>query len=256
MNRSLAVIFGLLAPITLSSVQPAEATTIDYNVNFFYQGKLVVSGHIFTNGTIGPLAETDITNWILTVNNGVDAPFTLEGPLSGNNSTADGFNLFELAVDPLQALPAGDLRWTAQQPPAPLPAQGFGFNGAGYRFSFFNPTGGGCCGVPEYSIGGPTMTLTQHLAPGAVVDLGIAPSPAAVPEPATLTLTALGLAAFVTRYRYPRFRSSAKTRTPLRPGDPRAHAADVERPRLRPADAGPGARLPHGQFGRQEAMKK
>ena len=37
------------------------------------------------------LAETDITNWVLTVNNGVDALFTLEGPLSGNDSTVDGF---------------------------------------------------------------------------------------------------------------------------------------------------------------------
>lgn len=44
-----------------------------------------VEGTIETNGTLGSLNDTNVLNWDLTLNDGT-GPFTLLGPLSGNNS--------------------------------------------------------------------------------------------------------------------------------------------------------------------------
>jgi hypothetical protein len=190
--------------LVLIGGQPASATPIDYKVNVTILGGSV-TGDIITDGTIGALSSANITNWILTVNEGVDPPFTMTGPSSGNNSHLT-FGLLADTVDPLNAT-ATQLTWRFDQTPPTDPAQILGFFVgpnlplATYNWIFFNSTGGGCCGPASESIGGPANTNAQHLsfANGTTQVLGSAVS--TVPEPASVTLTALGLSGLVARYR-------------------------------------------------------
>ena len=64
----------------------ASALPITYNVNQTI-GLSTVTGNIQTDGTIGVLLFSNITDWTLTVNfNSGAVVSTLLGPLSGNNS--------------------------------------------------------------------------------------------------------------------------------------------------------------------------
>ncbi|HML18250.1 MAG TPA: PEP-CTERM sorting domain-containing protein [Bryobacteraceae bacterium] len=63
------------------------AAPVTFNVNLTI-GSGSVTGTIETDGTIGTLAQSDILNWDLLLNDGVST-FTLLGPLSGNNSAID-----------------------------------------------------------------------------------------------------------------------------------------------------------------------
>ena len=204
MIRSVVTILSVTL-FVLAAGTSANATTIDYHVNFSV-GAGNVLGDIFTDGTLGALTQSNITNWVLTINDGTDPVVTLDGPLSGNNSHV-GLNLFADTVDPLNAT-ALQLTWRFDQTPPPDGAQGFVFSGNnpgptnGYRFDFFNSTGGGCCQAPEVDIAGPTIQLAQHVTPNGTTEvIGQVAAAATVPEPATLTLTALGLAGVARRYR-------------------------------------------------------
>jgi len=63
-----------------------SALAITYNVNQTI-GLSTVTGYIQTDGTIGALSHSNLTDWTLTVNfNSGATVSTLLGPLSGNNS--------------------------------------------------------------------------------------------------------------------------------------------------------------------------
>jgi hypothetical protein len=96
-----------LMALLIAGGQVARAGTIDYQVSLVTSVG-TVTGNIFTDGTIGALTQSDITNWVLTLNNGVDPAFTLTGPLSGNNS-GFGFNRLLDIADPLNASASGQL---------------------------------------------------------------------------------------------------------------------------------------------------
>ncbi len=201
-TRPALIILSLLTAIVFSTGRRASASTIDYHVNLTV-GTGTVTGDIFTDGATGPLSAADITDWVLTVKDGVDAPFTLTGPSHGNNSTVGAFNLGDTPTPPLSAS-ASQLTWVFQQPVSPLPAQGFGFNGSPTgQVQFFNSTGGGCCGSPQLLLTGPTTVVSQVFFGPAIIGTTAAP----VPEPATLTLTALGLAGLARGYGRKRARS-------------------------------------------------
>src|ERR1700737_1754901 len=122
MNRSLVIVTGLIVTISLISGTVASAADpIVYTVNLSFGGG-TVTGDIITDGTIGALTESNIIDWVLTLDNGVDPAFTLMGPLSGNNSSVP-FTPLADTVGPLNALPTGELTWRFDQTPPPDPAQ-------------------------------------------------------------------------------------------------------------------------------------
>jgi hypothetical protein len=92
----LAVLSWVLGVASLGN-----ATNITYNVDQTI-GAGGVTGDIVTDGTIGTLAQTDVVDWNLLVNDGTNT-FDLTGPLSGGNSLFDDF------------AKAGDLSATANQ---------------------------------------------------------------------------------------------------------------------------------------------
>jgi hypothetical protein len=65
---------------------PAKAGNITYSFNTAV-GPGSAAGFITTDGTIGTLGTANIVNWDITLNDGTNPLFTLEGPTSGNNST-------------------------------------------------------------------------------------------------------------------------------------------------------------------------
>ncbi len=87
-------LFGLVAWIVLLGVPRVEATPITYNVDIVGTLWGSIVGTITTDGTIGPLAAGNITNWDLTVVGGEFIPpstirtFTGQviGPPSGTTS--------------------------------------------------------------------------------------------------------------------------------------------------------------------------
>jgi hypothetical protein len=178
-------VLSVLALLTVG-VQVANAGPIDYKVNLAIGGG-TVTGDIFTDGTIGALAQSNITNWVLTLNNGVDPPFTLLGPLSGNNS-GRGFNLLLDIADPLNALPSGQLTWTFAQPPASDPSEELFINRADqqYKFVFYNSDVGSPFG-PQLILNGPTFGISEPHASGTTVVLGVAAL-----APCTFTLSPTG----------------------------------------------------------------
>jgi hypothetical protein len=85
MQKSFRHIAILFAVISAPSVLRADIT---YGVNLTV-GAGGITGTITTDGeTSNPLATSDIVDWNLVISDGTNT-FDLEGPLSGNNSTAD-----------------------------------------------------------------------------------------------------------------------------------------------------------------------
>jgi hypothetical protein len=82
-RQGLPMVFALALLLLTASF--ASASNITYNVNRTI-GAGSVTGFIQTDGTIGGLTGTNITDWSLTLYTPVQGTFTLYGPNSGNNS--------------------------------------------------------------------------------------------------------------------------------------------------------------------------
>ena len=77
--RLASILFAMLLMVGVATASP-----ITYSVNRTI-GTGSVTGTIQTDGTIGALTAANITDWNLTLNDGIST-FILTGPLSGNNS--------------------------------------------------------------------------------------------------------------------------------------------------------------------------
>jgi hypothetical protein len=81
--------FVLGAFVTASLAATASHATIIYTINRDI-GAGSVTGFVETDGTLGILGEANIVDWSLTLDEGDgQSPFTINGPLSGNNSELD-----------------------------------------------------------------------------------------------------------------------------------------------------------------------
>jgi hypothetical protein len=95
---------AILAYTMALAVEPAAAIT--YNVNDV-AGGVSVTGSITTNGAIGILKPTDITDWNLLIYDPLDTRYfpLFSSPLSGSNSYISHFNVTNLTAT------ANDLIW-------------------------------------------------------------------------------------------------------------------------------------------------
>ena len=82
-KHGLSVIFALT--LVSCGAVAANASNITYNVNRTI-GAGSVTGTITTDGATGTLSQADIVDWNLVLFTPVQGSFTLDGPLSGNNS--------------------------------------------------------------------------------------------------------------------------------------------------------------------------
>ena len=177
------VIFSVFVSTALMTASPL-IFTINNAV-----GAGSITGTIGTNGGFGVLGTSDIIDWNLTVDDGTN-PFTLLGPLSGNNSEilVVGTDLSETATQLL-----------------------FNFGGSGYVL-IQNPTIGsavnffcveaqtGCTGSPAGESLRRTDGLNQFTAFSGIqaINSGLI-SP--VPEPSSFVLLTFGAAALLTSRR-------------------------------------------------------
>jgi hypothetical protein len=91
---------GLAAMLAPAALRAADITyNVDETVGSDQGVNGSVTGTITTDGNLGILGTADILDWNLTLNDGTNPTFDLEGPLSGDNSQAivDGSDL--TAVD-------------------------------------------------------------------------------------------------------------------------------------------------------------
>src|SRR5664279_2210679 len=82
-TKALPLIFTLVVMLLGTAV--CYASPISYNVNRTV-GIGSVTGFIETDGTLGVLGVGDFVDWSLLLNDGTNT-YTLDGPLSGNNSS-------------------------------------------------------------------------------------------------------------------------------------------------------------------------
>lgn len=166
----------------LATAPRAQASSIAYNLVITSVGSGSVSGAITTDGTLGVLAPSNVTDWNITLNPNPGITFTLRGPLSGNNSGLwiEGTSLFTTS---------GGLFFDFSH---------FAFAlfqnpkiGSGINYLCFT-SNGASCGIPN----GPAITEGTNVfgantqpEPASTVLIGTA----GVPEPSTLGLLSLGL---------------------------------------------------------------
>jgi hypothetical protein len=134
-------ILGLIAGMILLGVSQASATSITYNLTPLTIGTCNVppcvtyslTGSITTDGTIGPLASSDITAWSVTATGGLPSPATFSGSstfliFSSANSAVTAsatqlfFNFTSTAPDLMFLFPStGGLEYVDQSNPPPPP---------------------------------------------------------------------------------------------------------------------------------------
>lgn len=90
MRKTIWIVPVLLLITAIGAPTILSASDITYTVSEAV-GPGSVTGFITTDGIIGTLATADILDWSLILNDGTNPTFTLEGPLSGNNSHVADF---------------------------------------------------------------------------------------------------------------------------------------------------------------------
>jgi hypothetical protein len=139
----------------LGAIAPASAIT--YNVNDA-AGIGSVTGFIQTDGHLGSLAASNVTDWNLLLNDSTST-FSLFGPLSGNNSglAIEGRNLIATATGLFWEFDFSN-SYAAFQNPSP---------GSSNNFFCLNDATGSCSGnASQLTIridGNRTLTSTPHV---------------------------------------------------------------------------------------------
>ncbi len=174
-------LFSIMAMSCLLANTPkAQAASITYNLVIGSVGAGSVSGLITTDGNLGFLAVSDIVNWDIMLKPNPGTPFTLRGPLSGNNSgletsgsglSANSTGLFFDFANPGFAL---------FQNPAP---------GSGINYFCFAGNGTVCGGFNGPAINDGTNVFGVNTQPESLSTVLIGTS--GVPEPSTLSVLSL-----------------------------------------------------------------
>lgn len=167
--------------VLLLSAGVLSAGPITYNVDLTI-GAGSVTGFIETDGTIGVLSSSNILNWDLLLNDGTTT-FTLEGPLSGDNSGLglEGSDLSATSTQLLFNYSGTDYGYALFQAPEP-----------GSGMDWFCPTTTLDCSAGvvgnNLKITG-TQQTTALTGTQAIGNVG-----GVVPEPSALGLATLGVA--------------------------------------------------------------
>jgi hypothetical protein len=169
------------------SANPAAAASINYDLDID-NGTSSIIGTITTDGTIGALAQSDLTDWSLGVKFGASS-VSLLGPLSGNNST---LKLFTPLSATATFLSEDFSKFGNQSIFIIENADGSGFSA--YAFGSDGPNGLSIYlpGVTDPSEGG--FEGEPEIFEYGLAEIGSVP-PAATPLPAALPLFATGLGA-------------------------------------------------------------
>jgi hypothetical protein len=175
---SVIMLSGLLACASL-----AQAGPITYTLTVTTIGSGTVTGSITTDGTLGTLTDADIIDWNIALKPNPGTPFTLFGPLSGNNSgyLSSGSNLsatatqlaFDFSLDGFSLF---------QNPAAGSSINYICFAGNGTLCGNFNG--------PSINDGTDVFGVNTQTEPLSSVVIGAA---AGVPEPSTVGMLGLGL---------------------------------------------------------------
>jgi hypothetical protein len=180
----------LIAAVFMLIPAIAAASPITYTGSHSV-GTGSVNLSLTTDGTIGVLTAVNFLDWTITVNDG-NGPFTLFGPLSGNNS---GVLISGTALTGTSTALIFDFSAVAGQFAFQFPNLGSGQSfycaQVSSCFDFLGP-GEGVLSSQPY-----TNFVRNNLS-GQVT---LATATAAVPEPATLSLLALGLTGVAIRLR-------------------------------------------------------
>jgi hypothetical protein len=171
----------LVAAVALLGATAVCATSlaITYNVNQVI-GAGGVTGFIQTDGTIGALADANILDWDLLLDDG-SGTFNLLGPLSGNNSQVDinGFSYTATATDIFFNFSSFNFAYVLYQNPAPA---------SGFNYYCLQDAVGACSLDPSAESVGLVYPNDQ-----AAGHIGIVSVASVIPEPSAILLLGLGL---------------------------------------------------------------
>lgn len=178
-------LFSIMALSLLLATAPrAQASSETFSLVIGAVGAGSVSGTITTDGSLGFLAPANVVDWNITLNPNPGAPFTLEGPLSGNNSglSISGNGLFTTSTGLF--FDFSNPGYALFQNPAP---------GSGINYLCFAGNGTLCGGFDGPAINDGTDVFGMNTQPEMASRVLIGTAGAEVPEPGTLSILSLGL---------------------------------------------------------------
>ena len=182
---TLKTLFSTLVVAGLLAVAPlAHAAPITYTLTIGSIGTGSVSGTITTDGTMGFLAPANVTDWTIALTPDPGTPFTLLGPLSGNNSglATLGNGLFTTAAGLF--FDFDNSGYALFQNPAP---------GSGVNYICFAGNGTLCGNFVGPAINDGTDVFGVNTKPEEATRVLIGTVGSTVPEPGSLGLLSLGL---------------------------------------------------------------